>query len=258
MTLFQTKNQWVIKQTDRLTIVFYPWGLHKFLLAGFGFLFLSWPGLVAGVLAGCILDIHYEEKPTPPKPADLGMTFMMLAMAVMKANGRIGYRTLSYAHQYISAHFGAAYLHQRRHIFEGFRQQQIPVDALCDQIDVHLDYPAKMQLVYFLIGIAYADGQLSRAELGMIAEIADNIHLEAKDFKSMMAMHQQVAVSAFEILEIDSTATNEAVRKAYYRLAKLHHPDRVAHLGEAYLQSAKEKFQRIQRAYEEIRQSRGM
>lgn len=258
MTATKARTEWVIKQTDRLTIVFYPLGLHKFLLTGFGFLFLSWPGILIGFLVGCLLDIHYHEKPLPPKPADLGMTFMMLAMAVMKANGKIGYHTIRYAHQYIAQHFGDNYLHQRRHIFEGFRQQHIPVEALCEQVDVHLDYPAKMQLIYFLIGIAYADGKLSRAEMEIIAAIADDIHLEAKDFKSLMAMHKKVEESAFEILEITAEASNAEVKKAYYKLAKLHHPDRVAHLGEEYQRSAKEKFQRIQQAYEEIRQSRNL
>ena len=248
----------MIKKTDRLIIQFYPWGLHKFLLAGFGFLFLHWPGVLAGFAIGCLLDTHYEEDPRPPKPADLGMTFMMLAMAVMKAEGSIGYRTIRYAHQYISDHFGRAYLHQRRHIFDGFARQQIPIEALSLQVDFHLDYPAKMQLMYFLIGIGYADGKLSRAELEVIAHIADLIHLEAKDFTSLIAMHKQADESAYEILEVTQEANNEDIKKAYYRLAKLHHPDRVAHLGEDYQRSAKEKFQRIQQAYEEIRESRGI
>ena len=41
-------------------------------------------------------------------------------------------------------------------------------------------------------------------------------------------------------------------------LAKKHHPDKVQHLGEAYIKSAKEKFARIQAAYENIKKQRGI
>lgn len=252
------KIEWIIKQTDQVLIVFYPLGKHKFLVPIFGFLYLNWYGLLIGFVIGCLLDIKYYQRAVPPAPADLGMTFMMLAMGVMKANNSIAPSTVSYAHDYIAQQYGAAYLHQRRHIFDGFRHQKIPVEGLCEQVDVHLNYPAKMQLMYFLLGIAHADGQLTRAELTFIAGIADAIHISTEDFTSLMAMHKSVHESAYDILEIDASVSNEAVKKAYYRLAKLHHPDRVAHLGDDYQHSAKEKFQRIQEAYDAICQSRGI
>lgn len=252
------KKTWILKQTDDVQIIFYPWGLHKFILPFFGLLYLGWIGIPVAFIIGCLLDVKYYERAVPPPPADLGMTFMMLAMGVMKANGAIDSQTVSYAHAYIAQQYGEAYLHQRRHIFDGFRHQKIPVDGLCEQVDAHLDYAAKMQLMYFLFGIAYADGQLTRAELTFIAGIADNIQVTADDFTSLMAMHKSVSESAYEILEIASDVTDEEVKKAYYRLAKKHHPDKVAHLGEEYQLSAKEKFQRIQEAYDSICQARGI
>ena len=48
------------------------------------------------------------------------------------------------------------------------------------------------------------------------------------------------------------------LKKAYRDLAKKHHPDKVQHLGEAYIKSAKEKFARIQAAYENIKKQRGI
>jgi DnaJ like chaperone protein len=40
-------------------------------------------------------------------------------------------------------------------------------------------------------------------------------------------------------------------------LAKRHHPDKVQHLGEAYVKAAREKFQQLQKAYEQIKSERG-
>jgi hypothetical protein len=47
----------------------------------------------------------------------------------------------------------------------------------------------------------------------------------------------------FEVLEIDEQSTNEAIREAYFRLAKRYHPDNAA-TGDAEL------FRQVQRAYE--------
>ena len=202
------------------------------------------------------MDVQLDYHPAPPKPHDLGITFMMLAMAVIKAEGKVGISGIRYAYQYMAEHYGTEYLRQRRQVFDGFAVQQIPVEPLCEQIDHHVDYPGKMQLIYFLIGIARADGSLSKAAMHIIASIADQIHVEAKDFSSLLAMHRTVSESAYDILEIDNRASDAEVKKAYYRLAKLHHPDRVAHLRADHQRTAKEKFQRIQEAYESIMTAR--
>ncbi|MFN5673725.1 MAG: DnaJ domain-containing protein, partial [Bacteroidota bacterium] len=45
--------------------------------------------------------------------------------------------------------------------------------------------------------------------------------------------------------------------RAYRKLAVLHHPDKVASEPEAVQKSAKEQFQKIQQAYEQIKKNRG-
>jgi DnaJ like chaperone protein len=62
----------------------------------------------------------------------------------------------------------------------------------------------------------------------------------------------------YKILEIAKNATNDEVKKAYRRMAVKYHPDKVAYLGEEFKISAKEKFQKVQEAYENIKKQRGM
>lgn len=64
----------------------------------------------------------------------------------------------------------------------------------------------------------------------------------------------------YEILGIPPTATDAQVKSAYRRKAKECHPDLAegAGLSAATIQRAKESFQRIGRAYDTIRQLRGM
>ena len=64
--------------------------------------------------------------------------------------------------------------------------------------------------------------------------------------------------SAYKILEISPEASNEEVKKAYKRMAIKYHPDKVSHLGEDVQRQAKEKFQQLNAAYEEIKKERGM
>jgi DnaJ like chaperone protein len=68
----------------------------------------------------------------------------------------------------------------------------------------------------------------------------------------------QTRESAYEILEIPSTATDEEVKKAYRKMAVKYHPDKVSHLGEEHQRMANEKFQRLTEAYDQVKKERGM
>lgn len=55
---------------------------------------------------------------------------------------------------------------------------------------------------------------------------------------------------AYAVLGLRQGATMEEIRKTYYRLAQIHHPDRFASLGEEAVAAATNTFQRINEAYE--------
>jgi len=63
--------------------------------------------------------------------------------------------------------------------------------------------------------------------------------------------------NAYKILEIDKSATDDEVKKAYRKMAKKYHPDRLQDIGDAHKEAAKEKFQKVQAAYEKIKEERG-
>ena len=63
---------------------------------------------------------------------------------------------------------------------------------------------------------------------------------------------------AYKVLEIEPTATDDEVKKAYKKLALKHHPDRVATLGEDIKLAAEKKFQQINNAKDIIYKARGL
>jgi len=71
-------------------------------------------------------------------------------------------------------------------------------------------------------------------------------------------MFYKTSDSAYKILEIKASATDSEIKKAYRKMVKKYHPDKLIGLGDEHLKGAKDKFQRIQEAYEIIKNERGM
>ena len=63
--------------------------------------------------------------------------------------------------------------------------------------------------------------------------------------------------TAYEILEIEKSASDAEVKKAFRTMAKKYHPDKIQHMDEAYIKGAEDKFRRVQEAYEQIQKERG-
>ena len=62
----------------------------------------------------------------------------------------------------------------------------------------------------------------------------------------------------YEVLGVDSGASDDQIKKAYRKLSMKYHPDKVSHLGEDFKKVANEKFKKVQAAYEQIKKERGI
>ena len=59
--------------------------------------------------------------------------------------------------------------------------------------------------------------------------------------------------SPYEVLGVDAAASADEIRRAYLRLARVHHPDRAAAADATADGGESEGFRRIQRAYDVVR-----
>ena len=62
----------------------------------------------------------------------------------------------------------------------------------------------------------------------------------------------------YDVLGVGREAGDDDLKKAYRRLAMKHHPDKLSDLSEAQQKMGKEKFLKIQEAYDAIKKERGL
>jgi DnaJ like chaperone protein len=126
------------------------------------------------------------------------------------------------------------------------------------QIQQNMGYEERLQLLSFLAKIAQSDGNVCQAEIEALKEVASAMGLSVQEVESMLNLGGNTLEQAYKVLEIEPTATDDEVKKAYRQLALKHHPDRVATLGEDVKKAAEEKFQQINNAKEMIYKARGI
>ena len=186
------------------------------------------------------------------------MSLLVLSAAVMKADQKVVKSELEFVRNFFVTQFGVDEGTRLISMLREILKQEINVQQVSVQVGQYTDYPVKLQLVHYLFGIAAADGQYHPDEVAMISTIATFMGIPAAEFTSIKAMFVKNFNWAYDVLEITTGASDEEVKKAYREMAKKHHPDKVAHLGEDVKMSATAKFQEISAAYEEIKKQRGI
>ena len=189
---------------------------------------------------------------------DFGVSLLILAASVMKADGKVLKSELTYVKSFFTRQFGAEKTTEFMRILKGVLEQDVNLREVCQQIRFNMQHPMRLQMLHFLFGIAKADDNVDAAEVNVIAQIASYLGINQRDFESIKAMFYKSADSAYKILEIKEDCTDTEVKKAYRKMAVKYHPDKVSGAGEEVQKAAKEKFLKVQEAYETIKEKRGM
>lgn len=198
----------------------------------------------------------YGNRQSRTTTGGYAMSLLVLAAAVMKADGKTLKSELNYVKEFLVRNFGLESANEALGLLKDILQQEIPVVDVCHQISRNMDYSSRLQLMHFLFGIANADGEVHELELKLIATIGVNLGISSADYDSIKSMFVKNTDSAYKILEIDPNVSDDEVKKAYRTMAMKYHPDKVGYLGEEFQNAAKEKFQKVNQAYEEIKKAR--
>ncbi len=239
----------------------------KWIGGGLGWAFGGPIGAIVGFALGAMIDestgvVPMEEAQQRQRfrtrGGDFTMSLLVLTAAVMRADGTVKKAELEYVKQFFVKQFGVAYTREQMKVLRDIMKKEIPLYEVCEQIRQNMAYPMRLQLLHYLFGISRADGKVDQSEIGVIQQIAGYLGISDKDFESIRAMFHKDTGSAYKILEIDRDASDDEVKKAYRKMAVKYHPDKVSHLGEKFQKAAKDKFQKVQNAYEQIKKERDM
>lgn len=187
---------------------------------------------------------------------DYVISLMVLVAAVMKADNKILRSELDYVKDFLKRSWGISAAQEALVLLRDLLQQNIPVADVCRQISLNTDYSTRLQMVHFLFGIAKADGTIADSEYKVIEHIAQNLGIQNKDFSSIKSMFIEDTDGAYKILGITAEATTDEIKKAYRKMAIKYHPDKISYLGEEFQEEAKEKFQKVNEAYEQLKKQR--
>ena len=231
----------------------------KWIGGGLGWILGDPIGVLFGLAIGSVVDgignkALGESKTTR---GDFAFSLLALIAVVLKADGKILKSELDFVRKYFQQSFGDAQTKDMLIHLREVLKKDIDVRAVTLQIKQNIDSSSKSQLVYFLIEVAKSDGHFHQKEKEVISQIIDLLGFSQYEKESMFAMFGKSADSAYKILELDKNATNDEIKKQYKKMAKENHPDKVAYLGDEAKEKAKEKFQKIQAAYEQVKKERG-
>ena len=220
--------------------------MYKWILGFIGLYIFRLPGFFIGLFIGHQIDKNNFVKIRNNIKRDFELNLLALASILIKADGKVTKQELQYVRNYFISIYGP----QRAEIlFKQFNinidKRNISAEKICMFFLTRTSYGTRLQLIHFLFNIAKSDGSVSKIEIEKLLEFTNYLFFKSSD-------------SDYKILEVDKSCTNDELKKAYRDLAKKHHPDKVQNLGEVYVNAAKEKFSKIQAAYENIKKQRGI
>lgn len=234
-----------------------------------------------GEASGGAYDTAGGGQHSDPRQERNSFLFSLLVLSsyIIRADGKVMHSEMEFVREFLRRSFGEQAVGQGNEIllrlFE--MQKQRGMDSFrqnivqsCQEIRVNTDEGVRLQLLYYLVGVAKADNVVTPEEVNALQELAYHLGIDPSEVVSMLnldggysgggqtATENDKLAEAYKVLGVDPSATNDEVKAAYRKMALKHHPDRVAALGEDVRKSAERKFQEINDAKERVYASRGM
>jgi DnaJ like chaperone protein len=192
------------------------------------------------------------------RAGDFTVSLLVLFGQVMKADKQLLKSELDYVKKFLTTNFGRDNARDLMVLFKDIIKQDYSLPTVCRQVKNHMDHPARLEMIHVLFGLSQSDGEIHPDEIDVIRKISGYLGVSSSDFDSIQAMFVKDTTAAFTILEIDPSANDQEIKRAYRKMAAKFHPDKVSHLGKEFQEMAEEKFKAISEAYEQIKKERSI
>jgi len=220
------------------------------------------PGWVLGDFIGAIAAFFLVREIMSNKEGEIGLELALLKLAslLIKSDGKVHNDEVKLVRLYFKSTFGAK---KANKIFiELKNRSDMPSDigSLTTIIKNSVNPSKHYSIIQFLYGLSAADGQISDQEeefiynvgfsFGYSPERLNSIKNQFVKTKNKSKKYTQEVVNALTVLGLKGGVDKNEIKKAYRKLAKEYHPDKLSGMSEGIINLAKEKFQLIQESYE--------
>ena len=231
-------------------------------MGGLGWVLAGPIGAILGsILGSSLFDNEIGTKNSKQQQENnFLLSFLVLIASVMKADQRILRSELAVVKTWLKNSFGEEKALAYLKILKDLLEKEYDELVMARQIMQNTSYSSRLMIVQLLLDIAHADGEFSPEESKMINAIAQTMQITTQDYQSLLSIFEKQTDKdwAYKVLEIEPSATNDEVKKAYRKMAMKYHPDKVNNLGNDIKQKATEKFRSINEAYETIKKQRNI
>lgn len=240
----------------------------KFFGAGMGFMV----GGPLGAILGGAIGHMFDSSPAPgtggpprPEPGATREGFLFLSnlvailTLVAKADGKIQPEEVRTIRKFFETQmrYDSRDLDLIRTLMQETARVNPDLEQVCREFRRISRYEDLLILMRMIYMVALADRNVHPEERKTIDAAAAYLGIGEADHRAIRGEFLGDENRAFQILGLDSNASNDKIRKAYKEMAIKYHPDKVSHLGEEFQQLATEKFRKINDSYQEIRKQRG-
>ncbi|MBW9264732.1 MAG: co-chaperone DjlA [Candidatus Thiodiazotropha sp. (ex. Lucinisca nassula)] len=267
------------------------WG--KLVGGAFGFMLGGPLGAVLGAALGHRFDKGLQGLPDeqiswgPGDQERVQTAFFTATFSVMghlaKADGRVSPDEIKLAEALMAQMSLSSEMRKTAiRLFNEGKAEGFPLDEVVEQfrLECHRRQTLIQMFLEIQIQAAYADNRMDRAEEALLLHICSLLNVSEFTFRRLERMiraqshyagtgrgdrapsrTQGLSVKdAYDILNITPEATDKEVKRAYRRLISQHHPDKLVSKGlpEEMMKMAAQKTDEIKKAYERVKQARGM
>lgn len=205
-------------------------------------------------------------------------TFSLLAR-MAKADGRVSQEEIALVDRFMreQLRLSGENLEHARRVFRAAKDSPEPFGAYARQF-AHVfaaDASMRLSMLDLLARLAMADGRLHENERAHYREAAEAFGVPAADAERLLRQYgagpqpgrgRGAAAGPgrdprpYAVLGVEPDADDAAVKARYRKMVAEYHPDKIVAKGlpEEFVDFAKQRFQEIQSAWEQIREERGL
>jgi DnaJ like chaperone protein len=220
-------------------------------------------GAMAGFAIGSLIDkLHrdgfflWERERKDSESGDFIFSTMILATAILKAKSYNHETESTYIFNFLKEQYGETKAIEYMNVLKKTMKQEWDIRKITQQLRSKNNYETRLQLLFFLFGIANADTAIEDKELALLKIIGIHLGIPADDFEVISSNFLSELDKSYRMLNISPNAGEHEIKDAFRKMANKYHPDKISDsIGLSSF--AQEKFQKVQLAYNRIKTEKG-